>query len=890
MLLVVWCTGFPLFAAAPQKSLRGHVPEITRRLQAKGKVPAETVLNLAIGLPVQDKAGLNNFLEGVYDPASPLYHHYLSVEDFAQRFGPSQAQYEQVAAFAQKNHLRVTARHPNRLVLDVAGSVADIQQAFNITLKIYKHPSEDRDFYAPDSEPAVDAQLPVADVSGLNNYILPHPKSVQISPAESGSLAVPHSGSGPSGSYFGNDFRAAYMPGVTLTGAGQSVGLVQFDGFYPSDITAFETAANLPHVTLQTVLLDGYDGVPTTGSQSGNPEVSLDIEMALSMAPGLDRIVVFEAGPNGLENDILSSIVSHGDVKSISCSWGWGGGPKTTTDNLFKQMAAQGQAFFAASGDSDAFPSGAVDDPNNANAPSSCPFITVVGGTTLNTSGPGGVWQSESVWNRGNGVGSSGGISSYYSLPDWQVGLNLTEAGGSDNFRNTPDVAMAAENIHVFFNNGATGAFGGTSCAAPLWAGVVALMNQQAKQAGQPPVGWINPIIYSLAKSSKYPLLFHDIVTGDNTWASSSNNFHAVAGYDLCTGWGTPVGQALIDALAGPPDALGVSPAVGFVASGILGGPFTPNSGQFQLTNSGTNSLSWSLVNTSAWLKVDSANGTLSPGSNTIVAAVLTSEASQLPEGIYQANLTFSNQNSQVAQVESCKIQVGQSIVQNGGFESGDFTGWNLVGNTVIKNSSTGSTVYNAVESNSGGYEVAHSGNYGAFLGDTQLASLSQNLPTIPGQAYQLSFWLDNSKSGAGQQFQANWNANTVSSNSLYVLNNPPALGWTNLQFIVTATGTNSVLQFKAENQPGGFGLDDVSVKPLPVLGFQAVQYSAGAYQLNWLGAAGVKYQVQYSTNVVQPAWINLGSAITGTGSAMNLTDPDAGQAPQRFYRLIALP
>jgi subtilase family serine protease len=213
--------------------------------------------------------------------------------------------------FAQSNHLAIVGRHANRLLLDVSGSVSDIERAFKMRLLTYPHPTEDRDFYAPDVDPAIEAQLPLLDVSGLNNYIRPHPHSVQLSDMQAAANAVPRSGSATNGAYQGNDFRAAYVPAVKWTGAGQALGLVQFDGFYSNDIAAYETAAGLPHVPLQTVLLDGYDGSPTTGSKSGNAEVSLDIEMAISMAPGLSKVVVFEAGPGGLQNDILSAMASH---------------------------------------------------------------------------------------------------------------------------------------------------------------------------------------------------------------------------------------------------------------------------------------------------------------------------------------------------------------------------------------------------------------------------------------------------------------------------------------------------------------------------------------------------------------------------------------------------
>ena len=159
-------------------------------------------------------------------------------------------------------------------------------------------------------------------------------------------------------------------------------------------------------------------------------------------------------------------------ISQFSCSWGWGGGPSATTDNIFKQMAAQGQSFFDAAGDSDAFTTGAnsvngVDNTSLDNAPASSPYITVVGGTTLSTTGPGGSWSSESVWNWGydNGsyVGTSGGISSYYSIPTWQTNVSMASNGGSTTYRNIPDVALTADNIYVRYGDGTNG-----TLAAPV--------------------------------------------------------------------------------------------------------------------------------------------------------------------------------------------------------------------------------------------------------------------------------------------------------------------------------------------------------------------------------------------------------------------------------------
>ena len=114
-------------------------------------------------------------------------------------------------------------------------------------------------------------------------------------------------GSGPNGNLAGFDFGRP-TPGVSLTGAGQMVGLVEFDGYYAADIASYETQTGVPVVPLQTILLDGFDGIPTTGAYSGNSEVALDIEMAISMAPGLSKVVVFEAGPNGTGSNVLAAM------------------------------------------------------------------------------------------------------------------------------------------------------------------------------------------------------------------------------------------------------------------------------------------------------------------------------------------------------------------------------------------------------------------------------------------------------------------------------------------------------------------------------------------------------------------------------------------------------
>jgi hypothetical protein len=531
---------FGQYNTAGTQMLHGHVPAVVAQLQPVSNLSGSERLHLAIGLPLRNQAMLTELLQRIYNPASPDYHHYLTPEQFAEMFGPTEQDYQAVITFAKSHRLTVTGTHPNRMLLDVDGSVTDIEKAMHVTMHVYRHPKEARTFYAPDVEPSLDLAVPVLGISGLDNYELPRPRLI-ATPLANVTNVTPNAGSGPGGTYMGNDFRAAYVPDSSLTGSGQIVGLLQFDGYTASDITYYESQAGLPNITLTNVLIDGASGNPS--GDGGEVEVSLDIEMAISMAPGLSEVVVYIAPNPSPWEDLLNRMATDNLAKQLSCSWYWPGGTaRPTCDQIFQQMAAQGQSFFNASGDYDAY-TGLIDFPGDTN------YITQVGGTTLTTSGPDGAWVSETVWNRGNGKGSGGGISTQYLIPAWQASVSMATNQGSTTMRNTPDVALTADNVYVRADGKDYGS-GGTSCAAPLWGGFTALINQQAAASCWPAVGFINPAVYAIGTGTNYTSCFHDITTGNNTSPSSPNKFYAVAGYDLCTGWGTPAGQNLISALA----------------------------------------------------------------------------------------------------------------------------------------------------------------------------------------------------------------------------------------------------------------------------------------------------------------------------------------------------
>lgn len=509
----------------------------TGQVQAHSQVSRQRVMNLDLVLPVRDADGLETFLADLYDPASSSYRHFLRPDEFTKRFGPTEAQYAAVLKFAMENGLAVTGGSRDGMDVQVQAPVSVVEKAFHLNVQEFKHPTENRTFYGPDREPTTTLPFSLWHISGLDNYSIPHPLLVKKSDYAAANGISPDAvsprattGSGPSASFLGSDMRAAYYGSGSLTGAGQNLGLFEYVGTNLSDLTTYyrNIGQTLP-ITPQLISTDGTStacNYTSAGGDCDDGEQNLDMTQALGMAPGLASLQVYVGST---DTAIISAMTTHSPLPTtIGCSWGWTPADPSTLDPYFKKMAAQGQSFFAASGDSSTW------SRRNEAWPADDAYVTGVGGTDLVTASAGGPWKSETAW-----VDSGGGISpDKIAIPSWQTAAINSTNRGSTTYRNGPDVSANANfTFYTCDDQQACQAneYGGTSFAAPMWAAYVALVNQQLKAESRANVGFLNPTIYAEnANASTYSTDFHDIITG------TSGSYSAVKGFDLVTGWGSP--------------------------------------------------------------------------------------------------------------------------------------------------------------------------------------------------------------------------------------------------------------------------------------------------------------------------------------------------------------
>jgi len=543
-----------------QSLLTRHVREVTRTGEAKpiGLLPSDQIMNLDVVLPLRDQAGLDAFVKELYDPSSPSYRHFLTVPEFTERFGPTQEDYDAVVRFAETHGFTVVGGSRDGMDVQIRGPVSAVEAAFHVSMRNYQHPTENRTFYAPDREPTTDLPFQLWHISGLDNYSIPHPMYVKKSDyAKAHGIdardVVSHAttGSGPSASFLGSDMRAAYYGGTALTGAGQNLGLFEYLGTDLTDLTTyFKNVGQTNNVPITLLSTDGTSTSCTAASDCDDTEQTLDMTQAIGMAPGLSSLVMYIGST---DTAIISAMTTHSPLPTtIGCSWGWTPADPTTLNPYFEKMASQGQNFFAASGDSSTWSS------SNEAWPADNAYIVSVGGTDLVTASAAGPWKSETAWTDSGGGISPDGIP----IPSWQQlsGVINSSNKGSTTLRNGPDVAANANFTFYVCADQTTctaNEYGGTSFATPMWAGYIALVNQQLAANGDGTIGFINPTIYQQNVTSSYAADFHDITSG------TSGSYSAVTGYDLVTGWGSPNGTGLINALA----PTSTSPAFSIFAS-----------------------------------------------------------------------------------------------------------------------------------------------------------------------------------------------------------------------------------------------------------------------------------------------------------------------------------
>ena len=549
--------------AAPQTLLTSPVREAVLNGQAKlvGQLPADQTIHFDIVLALPHQAELDRFVQQVSDPSSPAYRHYVTVKEFTERFGPSQKDFDSVIAFAKASGFTVVKGSRDGFDVQLTGTVANIEKAFNVTMGVYQHPTEDRTFYAPDREPTPALSVQLQHISGLDNYSLPHPL-FQHSTSKAKSEAT--TGSCPDQSFCGSDMRAAYYESSALTGAGQNIGLLEYAGFDIADVNTYYKNAGQTRTFAVTGISTDGTSINCTEPSCDDTEQTLDITQAGGMAPGVTTVYVYVGSS---DTALLSGMSSDTPLPlNLSSSWYWGANP-SGDDPYFEKMAAQGQTYLEAAGDSGGYT-------ENSPWPMNSQYVNTVGGTSLTTTGPGGDWVSETYWSYEGSSYGGGGWGTNVDLPSWEVSAaTLCESEGgecSTTYRDVPDVSANSQfSFYVCADQRACTAneYGGTSFAAPMWAGYIALANQQAAAAGDPPPGFFNPTLYSLSGGDG-DADFHDITAN-----GGASTFPCVSGYNMCAGWGSPSGDALINALAptGPGFSLSANPSSLTITQGSSG-------------------------------------------------------------------------------------------------------------------------------------------------------------------------------------------------------------------------------------------------------------------------------------------------------------------------------
>jgi subtilase family serine protease len=549
---VVLGVGFLLFTI----SLQGH-----RLLaeQAKGLVATEatgvgealnpeatpspqTILHLTLALSSVRQRDSDQYVEALYNRKSPLYHKWLTPEQYGEKFGASSTDVGTVVKYLVSEGMTNIKVWPNQLFVSAQTTRLQAESVFGVHILGYSRTPQEvalgysPTYFAPDHEPVIDSETAkcLTGLFGLSNAAERKPFSTHrledkpditnnpLNPADLSKL-----------------YNVSSLHSAGMVGAGQTIAIFSPSAFQQSDINAFFAANNITDTNVKIINVNGGN---TDLTNQG--EACLDIETAAGQAPGA-TIAVYE-GPNDGSFDIFDQMASD-DPNIVSESYGADENSVTATyaasyETLREQMAAEGISIFVSSGDDGAF------DGNNqttvtTSVDATSAYVTAVGGTELlpytNDN-----WNGEVGWTYDDGTfsgnaGSGGGLSKYYREPSWETGMGVANSY-SNGFRQIPDVsAVASTPFYNIYTQGAFGAYGGTSCSAAFWAGAMALVEESV--GGR--LGNIDPSLYSFASSD--PGVYHDIVSGND------GLYDCTPGWDFVTGWGSANFAELLDAFKG---------------------------------------------------------------------------------------------------------------------------------------------------------------------------------------------------------------------------------------------------------------------------------------------------------------------------------------------------
>lgn len=522
----------------PRQPLKGSERQPLPGARAIGKADPAERLEVTVLLRRRAGEALKDRVRKLIGGDKSVGH--LAREDFARQHGADAADIAAIKKFAATHGLAVVEEHAGRRTVVLSGNVAQFNAAFGVDLQQFEHSGgtyrgRTGPVHLPDELNGV-----VEAVLGLDNR--PQAKPHFRSRPPHGNVQW-HAAADSSASYTPTQIASLYkFP--TGKGQGECIALIELGGGFRSrDLKTYFSALNIAAPNVTAVSVDHGKNHPTGDPNGPDGEVMLDIEVAGAVAPAA-RIVVYFA-PNtdaGFLDAITHAVHDTANKPSvISISWGgpessWTQQSLTAFDQAFQDAAAIGITVCAASGDNGSG-DGVNDGSDHVDFPASSPYALACGGTNVQT-GAGRI-TAETVWNDGpNGGAGGGGVSSFFALPPWQEGLTVTTrqgAAGALRMRGVPDVAGDADpqsgyDVRV---DGTDTVIGGTSAVAPLWAGLIALINATKGS----PVGYVHPQLY------KNPAAFNDVTQGDN------GDFAASAGWDACTGLGSPNGTAVSAAL-----------------------------------------------------------------------------------------------------------------------------------------------------------------------------------------------------------------------------------------------------------------------------------------------------------------------------------------------------